>query len=472
MGRGAIYVRVSRDLTGQGAAVARQEEDCRALAESRGVEVVAVFSDNDLSAYSGTPRPGYRALLAAITAGDVDIVLVWHTDRLYRRMQDLEEFISICQPRGVPTLAVQAGPLDLATPSGRMIARTLGSVSQYESEQKAERQKRANFQRAMQGRHSSTLRIFGYEPGGLQLREGEASAVADAYRSLLDGVPLAGICRRLNGAGFRTSKKGNLWDSTILSQLLRSPRYAGYRVYHREILTGPEGTPVRGEWPSIIDEETWHAVQVILNDPARRWAHPPQQLLSGVAQCAVCGATIHSGGTRNGKRRYRCSGMAGHAYREAEPIDKFVEDIVIAYLSRPDIAAVLAPEGDREDAAQILRELASVQRRSDGLVHAFTDGVISQQQLQEGQSRLDSQRQALQARLPAPSGSILGRLLNTPDVPLLWASLSIDERRQVIRELLTIEVIPARTKEATYLDWRRRILNPDSLSLSWKHESG
>ena len=41
MSRGAINTRVSRDLTGQEAAVVRQEEeeDCRALANSRGIEV-------------------------------------------------------------------------------------------------------------------------------------------------------------------------------------------------------------------------------------------------------------------------------------------------------------------------------------------------------------------------------------------------------------------------------------------------
>ncbi|MCC6498133.1 MAG: recombinase family protein [Propionibacteriaceae bacterium] len=468
MSRGAIYTRVSRDLTGEGAAVARPEEDCRALAKSRGVEVLAVFSDNDTSAYSATPRPGYRALLAAVASGEVEVVLVWHTDRLYRRMPDLEEYISVCQPRGAPTLAVQAGPLDLATPSGRMVARTLGSVAQYESEQKAERQKRANFQRALQGRHSSTLRIFGYEPGGLELREDEAGAVADAYRSLLDGVPLAGICRRLNDGGFRTSKKSNLWDSTVLSQLLKSPRYAGYRVYHREILNGPDGKPVRGQWPTVVDEETWHAAQVILTDPSRRWAHPPQQLLSGVAKCAVCGAVIHSGGTRNGKRRYRCSTMAGHAYREAEPIDRFVESVVIEYLRRPDIAAALAPTGSTDDTTEILRGLASVQQRSDGLVLAYADGLISQQQLKEGQTRLERQRKELQARMPVPRGSILRRVVAAPDAAQLWTTLDVDERRQVIDELLTVEIIPVRTKEATYLDWRKRIVNPDSVSLTWK----
>ena len=81
----------------------------------------------------------------------LDAVLVWHVDRLYRRTNELEEYISICQPRNVPTHTVQSGPLDLATPSGRMVARTLGSVAQYESEQKAERQRRANRQRAQAG---------------------------------------------------------------------------------------------------------------------------------------------------------------------------------------------------------------------------------------------------------------------------------------------------------------------------------
>lgn len=53
----AVYCRISDDRTGQRAGVQRQEEDCRALAESRGWPVADVYVDNDLSAYSGKPRP-------------------------------------------------------------------------------------------------------------------------------------------------------------------------------------------------------------------------------------------------------------------------------------------------------------------------------------------------------------------------------------------------------------------------------
>ena len=69
MTRAAIYSRISRDFTGERAGVARQEEDCRAKASALGWEVVRVFVDNDVSAYSGKRRPGYQTMLQAIEAG-------------------------------------------------------------------------------------------------------------------------------------------------------------------------------------------------------------------------------------------------------------------------------------------------------------------------------------------------------------------------------------------------------------------
>src|SRR3954454_21458539 len=84
MMKAAIYCRISRDREGAGLGVQRQEDDCRALARQYGWTVSAVHTDNDLSAYSGKPRPGYRQLLDEMTAGQLGIVVAWHTDRLHR----------------------------------------------------------------------------------------------------------------------------------------------------------------------------------------------------------------------------------------------------------------------------------------------------------------------------------------------------------------------------------------------------
>jgi site-specific DNA recombinase len=120
--RVAVYCRISQDGEGQGLGVARQEADCRRLAERRGWDVVEVYVDNDLSAYSGKARPGYQRLLADIEAGKVEAVVAWHPDRLHRSPVELEAFIDLVERSGVGVETVQAGRVDLATPAGRMNA--------------------------------------------------------------------------------------------------------------------------------------------------------------------------------------------------------------------------------------------------------------------------------------------------------------------------------------------------------------
>ena len=81
-----IYVRQSKDRDGEGAAVGRQLADCRALAARHDLVVTAEFSDNDVSASKGV-RPAFAELISSIRAGQVTTIIVWHTDRLYRRVR-------------------------------------------------------------------------------------------------------------------------------------------------------------------------------------------------------------------------------------------------------------------------------------------------------------------------------------------------------------------------------------------------
>ena len=68
MVRAAIYCRISQDRAGAGLGVTRQQDDCRALCERRGWEVIDVYADNDVSAYSGKVRPAWQRLI-----GDVQL---------------------------------------------------------------------------------------------------------------------------------------------------------------------------------------------------------------------------------------------------------------------------------------------------------------------------------------------------------------------------------------------------------------
>ena len=147
-----MYTRISDDHTGEALGVQRQCDDCTALAERLGWEIVAIYTDNDISAYNGKNRPGFEAMLEAMKRGEFGALLCWHPDRLYRSMRDLERVIDVADERGVQLRTVTAGDLNFGTPAGRMLARILGSVARQEVEHKGERQRRANEQRRAAGK--------------------------------------------------------------------------------------------------------------------------------------------------------------------------------------------------------------------------------------------------------------------------------------------------------------------------------
>ncbi|EYR62752.1 serine recombinase, partial [Actinotalea ferrariae CF5-4] len=209
-----IYARQSLDRTGEGAAVERQIADCRALAERRGWTVRDVLVDNDMSASSGRVRPAYQRLLAMMKAGEIGAVVVWHVDRLTRRLVDLEDVIGLCETSGV-RLATVTGDLDLGTDTGRMLARILASVARGEVERKGTRQRRANRQRAEQGKAQWTRRPFGYDraDGRVTVVEREAEALREAAQHVLAGRAVAQLVKRWNAEGLPTST-GAKWTTT------------------------------------------------------------------------------------------------------------------------------------------------------------------------------------------------------------------------------------------------------------------
>ncbi|MGY4942832.1 recombinase family protein [Streptomyces nigrescens] len=168
--RAAIYVRISQDRGGAGLGIARQEEDCRALCARKGWDVIDVYPDNDVSAYSGAPRPKWQELLADINEGIVNAVVCWHVDRLTRSPRELEDVIDLADRHGLE-LATVIGEIDLATPTGRMIARMLGAAARHEAEHKAERQQRQRRQAAEAGKVAGGgKRPFGYEDDRITIK--------------------------------------------------------------------------------------------------------------------------------------------------------------------------------------------------------------------------------------------------------------------------------------------------------------
>src|ERR1017187_10917842 len=106
MTNAAVYVRISQDREGAGLGVQRQEEDCRALCERLGWAVGQVYVDNDVSAYSGKPRPAWQNVLQDVQGGTVDALVGWHVDRLTRSPVELEHVITLADKFGLKLVTV------------------------------------------------------------------------------------------------------------------------------------------------------------------------------------------------------------------------------------------------------------------------------------------------------------------------------------------------------------------------------
>ena len=464
-----VYARISEDRAGAGLGVDRQERDCRALADRLGWRVLDVLTDNDISAYSGKPRKGYRSLLEQLEGGRATGVLAWHTDRLHRSPLELERYIAVCEQRAVITHTVQAGPLDLTTPSGRMVARQLGAVARYESEHKAERIRAARRQAAHEGRWQGGVRPFGFEPDGVTVRPREAEIIAEATGAIVRGESLRSVVRAVNATGLRTTFGRLDWDAISFRDVLLRPRNAGIRTYNGEEV-GPAC------WPAIVDRDEWEAMVAVLTDPRRKTTtgNRVRWLGSGLYLCGVCGrpslrVSTAGGGSRSSTRRppaYRCREPGpGHVVRAAAPLDELVVGTLLARLARPDARDLLAPPGPVVDVAALRGEADVLRTRLDALAVKYADGAVTASQLQAGTDRLRARLTAVESAIAdAVVPSPLDGIVSTPDPAAVWSELDLPRRRGILDALLTVTVLPAprgRRPDGGYFD-------PETVRLAWK----
>ncbi|MBO0822424.1 MAG: recombinase family protein [Actinobacteria bacterium] len=461
-----MYCRISKDRVGAGLGIERQRQDCEELAAKLGWTIVSLRTDNDLSAYSGKPRPGYQALLDDLRSGRVSAVLAWHTDRLHRSPVELEEYIAVSELHGAPTHCVKAGQLDLSTPSGRLVARQLGAVARYEVEHMIERQKSAKAQAAAAGKYRGGRRAFGYEADGMTIRESEAEIIREMAARVLVGESLRSLAAELNERGI-TGTRGGLWTGAALRDVLVKARVGGM-IEHNGQIVGP------ALWPPVLPVDQWRAVRAYLTAPGRSHGKSAARtwLLSGLALCGLegCGLPVRitSHRTSNGKAQrssYRCSGRAVHVSRSADHVDDLVTDTVIERLSRPDATRLLRPKTPLVDITALHTEANAIRARMDELASLYAKGAVNASQLATGTEELEAAVKAVDARIAAAtSSSPLAGLAGEPDVAAKWPGLSLDRKRAVVDMLVTVTILPGkrgRKAGGIYFD-------PETVRITWR----
>lgn len=431
----AIYERISQDATGERAAVERQDEDCLKACQQRGWdENVVRYIDNGVSATKRKPRPEYVRLLADMEAGKVQRVVVWHLDRLHRIPAELEGFMTLAEKHQVE-LATYTGEVDLATPSGRFFARQMGIMARYEMEQKSERQKRANRQRAEDGLPWCPTRPFGYAKGGLEEHPVEADLVRSLYAQVLAGVPVGTLARQLNAIPVTTTR-GNAWRQNTLAKTLANPRYAGLRAYQGDVIKA-------AKWPGLVSEEEWRSAARIVTSVkiTRRSA---DNLATGIVLCGQCGGPCWVAyDAKSHGRIYRCSAAGcGRSQRDADKMDRFVTQAVLARFARAD-AADLLTDRDAPDFEKLHARASALRAKLDDLAHDYEEDVLTRSEwkiLRDGtMAKLKVIEESMTHVSVAP---VLAPLVQAESAEEAWSAMDLAQQRTVAATMLRVTLLP------------------------------
>ncbi len=289
----AIYTRKSSDegLEKEFNSLDAQREACEAYILSQKhagwAAVRDLYDDGGLS--GGTlERPALQRLLADITAGRVQIVVVYKVDRLTRSLADFAKIVDVLDAHDASFVSVTQS-FNTTTSMGRLTLNMLLSFAQFEREIAGERIRDKIAASKAKGMWMGGNVPLGYDVKDRKLivNETEAPTVRMIFGRYaeLGSVRLLGhdldhrgvVSKRRAGAG-GVLAGGNRFSRGALYTLLQNPIYRG------EI--GHQGKVYPGQHEAIVDAELWQLVQEKLagNRQARALGATSEQpsLLAGL----------------------------------------------------------------------------------------------------------------------------------------------------------------------------------------------
>lgn len=491
--RVALYTRVSTDnQLGDEGSLETQEARLRASVASRQAPhlVARVFREEGASG-KNLDRPQLQEMLAAVRAGQVDVVMVTRLDRLSRSLLDFYELHRAFEARNVQFVSLNES-FDTSQPIGRAMLKLVLVFAELEREQTADRTRIAMQARAERGLWNGGAPPLGYDGDGsghLAVNEPEAVIVREAFEKMTELRSIREVARYLNAKGYRQKRyssrrqgdKGERpFTNAVVDIMLKNRLYLG-EVPHC-------GNWHQGQHPAIIDPVMFDRLQNIREDNRRgakapREDRPHEYLLTGLARCPACDSALTSATTTNsaGTRYfyYRCVSTSKEATSTC-PIGQLpagpLEDAVLAIVRRaasdPVLVARAINESNRiakdllEPARARLKTLQADFTANKAERHRLLDAILAigaagMDTARDRMLALEERGRALQQAIADEEGKLgvdesrslslaaIHRVLR--DFDQLYPHFTPGERRELLHEIIDeVRVYPDRVEVALY----------------------
>lgn len=463
----AIYCRISKADDDDQTGVDRQERICREIGDRLGLVLDPrhIFIDNSRSAWQrNRKRPGWDRLLDGARDEEFRHVIAYHPDRLMRQPRDLEELLQVADDHRI-MLHGEANRRDLSDPDDRFILRIEVAHACRSSDDTSRRLKDALLDRLDEGKPHGGRRRYGYEPGGLVIRETEASVVREIFDRFLRGESPGAIARGLVSREVPTAE-GKNWTAYAVRAVLDLRHCAGILVHNGEEV----GT---GNWPTIIDLGTWEEARAMrgyrsaASGYAEKRSRARFYLLRGLVVCGACGSMMSGQGKSGGHAEYQCSRSQRFDEKRcmrniaAGTLEDYVRDVAIEVLEN------LAVDG--RPTASVMSEgqaeaLEVEQQQLGDLNGMWTAREITTGEYRQMRKTIEERITKLQRRTVVRPLEILNGVTG-PDARAAWFSETMtDERRNaVLRFLISAVIIGPVRKRGRIFDYGRVEIEPNDL---------
>src|SRR5437764_13002218 len=192
LARCAIYTRKSSEhnLHLAFTSLDAQREACEAYIKSQAHEGWRLIAGRyDDGAFSGASlqRPALQQLLGEISAGKIDVIVVYKVDRLTRSLADFAKLVELFDQYGVSFVSVTQ-QFNTTTSMGRLTLNVLLSFAQFEREATSERIRDKIAASKRKGLWAGGTLPLGYEmkDGKIAIVEAEAELVRLIFRRYLE----------------------------------------------------------------------------------------------------------------------------------------------------------------------------------------------------------------------------------------------------------------------------------------------
>lgn len=458
------YLRVSRDKGGRSHSTDEQGTDLARDAETQGWTLGDPYTDKGISAsrYATQTRGDFARLMDDLRSGDLtgQILGLWESSRGSRKVGEWVDLLDEMERHGVQVwVSTHRRLYDPANARDRRTLLEDAVDSEYESAKTQGRVLRTFAAELEKGAPHGDV-PYGYERiydprtrALLEQREvpHEAEVVREIYKRIDAGHAIRAIKTDLEKRGIRTrprtinrkaangeTEEVQLGGVPFVEQVIRgialNPTYKGHRRGRRgDTRTYP------GNWKPIVSPDLWDRVNARLSDPSRMTHRDSQgrHLMTMTARCARCLAPMTSSQRGGEPPHLRCHANCGIQVNE-ELFDGVVVELIVGYLSRPDVVAELTrDDGDDPELEQVRADLSAVRRQLAELAAGLADLSISVSMAAKAEPPLLAAEARLVRRereLTVPSR--LAEFIGPEDqVRARWKAAPLSARREVARLL-------------------------------------